>query len=57
MAAYTECIFQNDSEHKIVFDADKTAQFEHDNRYWITVRVETGRGWTCLLYTSDAADE
>ena len=46
MAAYTECIFQNDSEHKIVFDADKTAQFEHDNRYWITVRVETGRGWT-----------
>ena len=45
MAAYTECIFQNDNEHKIVFDADKTAQFEHDNRYWITVRVETGRGW------------
>ena len=59
MTAYTECAFQNGSEHKIVFDGDKTVQFKHDNRYWITVRVETGRGWKvskglyyCLLYTS-----
>ena len=45
MTAYTECAFQNGSEHKIVFDGEKTVQFKHDNRYWITVRVETGRGW------------
>ena len=44
MTAYTECAFQNVSEHKIVFDGDKTVQFKHDNRYWITVHVETGRG-------------
>ena len=24
MTAYTECAFQNGSEHKIVFDSDKT---------------------------------
>ena len=45
MTAYTECAFQNGSEHKIVFDSDKTVQFKQDNRYWITVRVKTGRGW------------
>ena len=45
MTAYTECAFQNGSEHKIVFDGEKTVQFKHDNRYWRTVRVETGRGW------------
>ena len=45
MTAYTECVFQNGSEHNIVFDGDKTVQFKHDNKYWIAVRVETGRGW------------
>ena len=45
MTEYIECAFQNGSEHKIVFDADKTVQFTQDTTYWITVRVETGRGW------------
>ena len=45
MTAYIECAFQNGSEHKTIFDGDKTAQFTQDNRYWITVGVETGRGW------------
>ena len=38
MTAYTECAFQDGSEHKIVFDGDKTVQLEQDN--------------SCLLYTS-----
>ena len=44
MTAYTECAFQNGSEHKIVFDGDHTVQCKHDKKYSITVRVETGRG-------------
>ena len=45
MTAYTECAFQNGNEHKIASDSDKTIHIKQDKRYWITVRVETGRDW------------